>query len=187
MIEWFEKWIGLDCYNEPLRNMQTAVQNFCANWVQNRRENPLLFLAGESGTGKTHCARRVARFALAAAPSVFESGAWRSGPPSVCFVRWPEFIEAESKAWTDEVMESSLTILDDVGSESDRYRSGVGVDKLCQLLDARAKKNRFTFITSNYGVEEWAERDTRVADRLLRNSVRVPLDGVTSWALRFLA
>ena len=103
------------------------------------------------------------------------------------FVRWSEFIESESDGVERDARDIGLTILDDVGSESDRYRSGVGVDKLCQLLDARAKKNRFTFITSNYGVEEWAERDTRVADRLLRNSVRVPLDGVTSWALRYLA
>jgi DNA replication protein DnaC len=187
MTNWQTKWLRLEARFDGVQQLADEVEAFMGRFVRNDQDRRLLFVSGESGTGKTHCALAAFAFARAVAHHAWVEGHWIGGPPSVTFVRWSEFIESESDGVERDARDIGLTILDDVGSESDRYRSGVGVDKLCQLLDARAKKNRFTFITSNYGVEEWAERDTRVADRLLRNSVRVPLDGVTSWALRYLA
>jgi DNA replication protein DnaC len=182
MSKWNDKWLRLDCYHPSLNALAVSVERFCSRWVYNHRPMLLLVLAGDSGTGKTHSAKAIHRFATAASMSAYDLGHWRNGPPDVSYCAWAEFIDAESSMWERQLIETSMAILDDVGSESDRYRSGASVDRLCRILSARDGKS--TVITTNLGVEEWAARDKRVADRLLRGSDYVKIEGVQSWALR---
>lgn len=73
-------------------------------------------------------------------------------------------------AWLDEVRGCSLLILDDVGIETDVFKSGLPTARLCELLNERVGK--FTVITTNVPLGSWAPRwDARVEDRLLRDSM----------------
>jgi DNA replication protein DnaC len=78
-----------------------------------------------------------------------------------------------------DMFEVDLLVIDDIGAEHDPSKSGV--NKLCQILSRRETK--FTVITSNISPAHWPERfDTRIADRLLRNSEVIELWSVPSYA-----
>jgi len=73
-----------------------------------------------------------------------------------------------------------LLLLDDVGAEVDRYKSGEPTERLRALLDARA--GHFTVISTNLPPAMWSIRyDARVEDRMLRNSIIVDLHNVPPW------
>lgn len=82
----------------------------------------------------------------------------------------------------DDAFENDLVILDDIGAETDQYKSGIPNDKLCQILSRREK--RFTVVTTNIAPQNWMERfDGRINDRLCRNSVILDISGVPSYAI----
>ncbi len=118
-----------------------------------------------------------------------ESGAWDKGGrvPSATFSRWAETVDDFKKdeklgraGILPELMDADLLLLDDVGADDDPWK--VGVNKLCQILNRRETK--FTVITTNFPPDQWPQRfDTRIADRLLRNSEVVDLFGVPSYAM----
>jgi DNA replication protein DnaC len=71
-----------------------------------------------------------------------------------------------------EVDESSMVIIDDIGTETDRYRTGIPCSRLCQLLDHC--RNKWLWITTNKHPNEWATTwDKRVEDRMLAGDVLV--------------
>ncbi len=158
--------------------MTEAVELLAKQFFLNDRSAPVLILAGCNGVGKTHCGRALAAWGRAVAVEAWSRGHW-SKPPTVSFVRWAEFIESDSGGVERDAREADLSILDDVGAETDRFKSGAPIDKLCQILGCREK--RFTLIASNLTVGQWAERDARVADRMLRGSVIVSLKNTKSW------
>ena len=80
-------------------------------------------------------------------------------------------------------MDADVLFLDDIGSESDKYRSGETIDALCQVLGRR--ENKWTIVTTNYLIEEWPTAfDARVSDRLFRNSIICDLRHSGSYAMR---
>ena len=75
---------------------------------------------------------------------------------------------------------ADFLVIDDIGAESDRYKSGEAIDKLCQILSRR--EGMFTVVTTNVEPSNWsALLDARVADRLLRKSVVVDMFEVPSF------
>jgi DNA replication protein DnaC len=164
--------------------MATEARKFCARWFRNHPCPGLLVLAGQTGCGKTHTARRIADFARRASFSAYENGQWGTKVPSVDFVYWPEFVDkirAGQAGQMRDAFESDLLVLDDLGAADDPFR--IGTDKLCQVLTMREK--RFTVATTNIEPAAWEQSfDRRIADRLLRNSVVVDLTQVPSYTLR---
>jgi len=73
-----------------------------------------------------------------------------------------------------------LLILDDIGFSADR--TGFITNALGEILNRRAGK--WTFLTSNLFVEEWAKRDPRIASRMLRDGNRVVRFDCRDFALR---
>lgn len=95
---------------------------------------------------------------------------------------WPaladEFREKNLSVLPD-LFETDFILLDDVGAEDDPFK--IAADKLCQVLTRRARK--FTVITSNKRVEDYATIDPRISDRLLRNHSKImDLKNVPSFA-----
>lgn len=183
--EWQRKWLALDAHHPAVQTMADAAEAFCKRWVANRQEQTLLVLSGETGTGKTHTGRAIHRFCTQASMLAFEKGGWGAKQvPSTVFIAWPaaanEFNEKNFSAM-DDACANDLVVLDDVGAENDPWK--VCADKLCQILSRR--ENKFTVITTNLPVTAWAESfDVRISDRLMRNSIYVPLQGVPSYATR---
>ena len=178
----FERWFpGMNAYNIELKMLGNAMKQFCFQFYKNERNNPLMFVAGESGIGKTKCAVGVKAYCRAVAMPAWEAGYWKqSSLPEVCFVRWADYISNVNQGLERDMRQSDVAIIDDVGSEADRFKNDFPIDKFCQILSAR--EGRFTFITSNLFQEQWAEKDSRIGDRLLRGSHIVELRETKSWS-----
>lgn len=95
---------------------------------------------------------------------------------------WPHLLDVfKEGGWDalDEMMETTVLILDDIGAAHDP--SKVGVDKLGQLLTRRERM--WNFVTTNIAPEKWETVfDRRVASRLFRNAEIVDLSGVPDFA-----
>jgi DNA replication protein DnaC len=158
---------------------------FCDRWFKNEPFRSLIVLVGESRSGKTHVAKAIARFCRAASLNAFESGNWGSSSiPSIYYGEWPVIVDSFKEGnygAMDSLMDDDLVVLDDIGAEHDPSKNAV--NKLCQILTRREK--RFTVITTNVPMSRWpATFDTRVADRLVRNSVVIDLFGVPTYGMQ---
>lgn len=185
---WQREHLRLDCFDTSVQRMATAGETFMARWYRRSDCDRLLVLAGHTGCGKTHTLRALRRFADKARVLAAEQGFWKF-PPSVWFAYWPvlarEISEAASpmSSIITDCAEADLLLLDDVGSESDKYKTGETIDALCQLLSRRA--GRWTIITTNISPAAWPTRfDIRVADRLHRGSRVIDLSKAGSYAMR---
>ena len=185
--KWQQKWIGLSVVSPDIQRLADAAEAFCGRFYRNNTKKSLLVIVGNFGSGKTHTAKAIFRFCLAAAMSAYEAGHWGKGDgkiPSAIFISWPEAANAFAEKQfgiMEDAVETKLVILDDIGAETDQYKSGLSKDKLCQILSRREK--RFTVITTNVAPENWTEMfDGRVDDRLCRNSVICDITKVKSFA-----
>jgi DNA replication protein DnaC len=184
---WIRQWLNLDIWNEDVAGLAQHVHQFCSGWTHQRKSARVLVVSGRSGCGKTHAMSGAMAFSRRACFSLAELGLWKF-PPHIQWTNWPQkarlIIEGFPMASVmQDSVDADVLFLDDIGAESDKYRSGETTDALCQLLSRRAIK--WTMITTNYLPEEWPTRwDARVADRLLRNSVICDMRGCGSYATR---
>lgn len=101
--------------------------------------------------------------------------------PSITFVEWSE-IAVEDKRDDDllfqEATKSDILLLDDIGSEIDKFKTNEPKERLRRLLGER--EGKYTAITTNIPQENWnSVWDDRVEDRLLRgNAIVVDLFGI---------
>jgi DNA replication protein DnaC len=182
--KWQQKWIGLEVVHPKLQELGDSASSFCGRWFANDPEKSLLVIIGHYGSGKTHVARAIFKFALTASMAAFETRKWPGGRfPQSMYLPWPQAVnEFEQKNFSclADAMSVELLVLDDIGAENDPWK--VASDRLCQILSRRERM--FTVVTSNIQPAEWADKfDGRIADRLLRNSVIVDLSGVPSYAI----
>lgn len=181
---WQRKWLAMDVTHPKIQTLATQVEAYCKRFIHQGAGAKQLVIQGDSGNGKTHAAKQIYNWSRAVSMCAFETlGTW-SRPPSSMLVAWPSvsdgFKEGEFGIVKD-LCETDLTVIDDIGAESDR--SQIATDKLCQILSQREGK-RWTVITTNIQPELWGEKfDVRIADRLLRDSTFIDLDGVPSYAL----
>lgn len=130
-------------------------------------------VSGSVGTAKTRCGRALHHYCGVVAKETFDRGNWgTSALPRSMFIEWltvasPETCdEREFDTIVREAERASIVIIDDIGTETDRFRTGVPTQRLCHMLN-RIEKG-FAYITTNKKASVWAETwDARVEDRLL--------------------
>ena len=127
-------------------------------------------IAGPCGTGKSHVAKSCSRFFKTNAIELFVEGPWRTGSeiPFGYFRDW-KVLTTRNDFDFDDAMNlidaAGFVVLDDVGSETDRFRSGLPTERLLRALDAR--QDKFLMITTNAPLAQWPKAfDNRVASRL---------------------
>lgn len=144
----------------------------------------LLLLAGNNGSGKTHCAKAVRKWV-----GLVGHGKEFVWPESnhisrldCVYWHWPNLLDTfKNGGWdvVEDMFKTAVLIIDDLGAGHDP--SGVGTDKLCQVLSKREK--RWTLITTNIMQPAWEESfDRRVASRFVRNSTIVDLSDVPDFS-----
>ena len=161
------------------------MQDFGFDFFSHKRSRRLV-LCGHPGCGKTQLGKALCRWAGAVSMLAWERGHY-SSPPGSLFLQWQEVCDRleDSRASMvqelSEAIESPLLVVDDIGAESDRFKSGKGIDALCYLL-TRRQDSGFTLLTTNVLPARWKERwDARVDDRLKRNSEVVDMSQCPSW------
>ncbi len=155
--------------------LAAGVQTLAARWFRNDQSAKRhIVVTGDVGCGKTHCSRALFNFCRGAAFAAWEQH-WGAASfksiPSVEYMDWMEVASPEKAReeqfarWLQDAERSSILILDDVGTETDQYRTGIPTQRLCQLLNRM--ENKFLWITTNVLVNDWEKKwDRRVADRL---------------------
>jgi DNA replication protein DnaC len=160
------------------------VWSFCKRMVKAPTDGAKMVLVGNSGAGKTMAARCVYNWLGCARVGMSWMRDNRHHYPSQQWIYWPAFLDAlKAGEWNrvNSACEVTLLVLDDIGSEHDP--SKLGVDKLCTILEKRARM--WTIVTTNILPSEWEARfDRRVASRLARNGRIVDLSQVPDYSTR---
>ena len=169
----------LKCDEETHDDLAPAI-DAAGRWVEAFRANAAprwLTLTGKTGTGKTHIARRVFKWAR---DRVDLSGT----AYCVSVTYWPRFVAELKAGEAFAVMRDMATwpvlFLDDIGAERDT--SGFTTEQLNTLLGQRV--DRWTILTSNLLLPQLAAAEPRIADRIIRRpNLRAELN-CTSYARR---
>lgn len=162
--------------------MEREAGLFCLEMWHSPHRGRLLLLAGNNGTGKTHCAKAINLWVKTVGPSkewvVKADGERRRAYLDVIYWHWPRLLDRFKEGqWdlVDDMIDIPCLILDELGGGHDP--SKVGTDKLCTLLSHREKK--WTVITTNILPSEWESVfDRRITSRFFRNSTLIDLSDV---------
>lgn len=97
---------------------------------------------------------------------------WGNRVPTISWCNWSDFAEIDPRdrdgAW-DDVALADLVVIDDLGSEVDKFKSGRPTENIRLMLEDRFKGRKATLITTNIPAREFDTRwDPRVAGRLAR-------------------
>lgn len=157
-----------ETHHPKIAQLAISCKRFLFACLLDIRENGTWFIIeGNTGCGKSHVAKRLRRF-YNGSKIEFWTGS-ESHLPNALWGYWPEVVGWDDDDFDDfvsEVKTSKLIILDDVGAESDRYRSGEPATRLARVLERCDTK--WVFITTNVSSRQWRERwDQRVSDRML--------------------
>lgn len=164
----YEQWFGLDQTHHPsIPWLLNAGKWFCNALRSEERAPRWLAISGSPGCGKTKVARGIYRFSMSHGPDIIARKGlvkWASA-----WINWRSVAEADDeddfKDALFEVRECSLLVMDDLGAETDRYKSGVPISRLRQFLAEIERK--WIILTSNQTLAELTGRyDSRVVDRL---------------------
>ncbi|HZG62294.1 MAG TPA: AFG1/ZapE family ATPase [Rubrobacteraceae bacterium] len=149
------------------------VEEYLANWEENREEGRGLYLCGGVGTGKTHLA-----------VAILNELVRKKRVPSL-FVTVPELLdnlrETYNKPgrnldeWMDAVQNAEFLVLDDLGSE--RPTEWVR-ERIFVIVNHRYREALPTVFTSNIGPEELpAQLSGRTASRIIAMCEGVEIEG----------
>lgn len=182
-VAWLSRWIKLDPHTKDIVALQDAVFDFCCGYAANPRRGGRLLIYGSNGTGKSHTAKSVYRWAdriQTYLPFVPRMDSF--GTPSPEYRHWPKVVDGfKNDQWDlEDLFTANLLVLDDIGAEHDPSR--VGIEKLYMLLDAR--EFRWTLVTTNILPEAWEQKfERRICDRLFRNFTHVDLTETPSYVV----
>ena len=148
-----------------------------------------LTLAGKTGTGKTHLAKKVLRqFTDQNRFEVkYDALDQRILGNTSMWVDWRKLcIDARTQGCdhyrlVDDICREWFVVIDDLGAGRDN--TGFVTDIADQIISGR--KEKWTLITTNLSLRELADKmDVRIADRLLRNNGVVVEVNAKSFALK---
>lgn len=135
--------------------------DFALDFKEAKSPRWITFL-GKSGTGKTHCARRLWNHLSALLD-------WRSCGFNKREIYWPRFVSELRSGGAFEnfrdLWKWPVLFLDDICAERDT--TGFTSEQLNTLIGCR--ENKWTIITSNKLLHQIAELEPRIADRMIRN------------------
>ena len=180
---WLAKWTNLKTgHSKAVEVLCHKVYRFCGGVWERPTRGGLLVLAGGNGNGKTTALRAIKRWCDQVAVSKrYENGRGQVQCVVSRFWHWPRLLdELKGGGWSavDGCIDATVLLLDELGGGYDR--SGIGTDKLCQILSQR--EGRWTAVSTNIMPEHWEEAfDKRVASRFLRKSVIVDLSSAPDW------
>lgn len=184
-ISWGDKVLKIKRYHPKHDELCQEAFMFFWDWFF-KRDPRCLTIAGESGVGKTLVLSRLYAWCGGMRITAWEKGGWKGNPPLIWKVYWPDLVSSyqDQGRWDDllpSLSEPSLLFIDDVGKESDRYKSGDNKRILLSVLSHRQYK--WTFITTNKHPSNFPKDwDFATEDRLYRNGGQaVNLFGVDSY------
>lgn len=142
---------------------------FARRAILRERPFPWVVLSGKSGCGKSRVARRAIRIVRETAIDAWANGIWPK-PPVTAFADWPKIAEIQDpedyEGAARDLREADVVVLDDLGAETDKFKSGEHASRLRRLLSDL--EGKAVFITTNLKPSEWAQKwDGRVESRLL--------------------
>lgn len=156
--------------------MAHAVEYWSMNLARYGTEWRTLVLSGPFGCGKTHALSAARRYVRGVRMDLWPEP-WPS-PPQYYTCNWSDFVREQvqhtNEEMREDLLDSHIVFLDDIGSEEDTFKSGAPTRILGDILGRLHEKRRFVFITTNIAQEHWANRwDGRVEDRLLRMNATI--------------
>lgn len=165
-----EKVLGLDERETPGRRIALHAESWIKAAGRNKRDRGTwLVISGPTGIGKSHALRRCRRFLANHAIDFWAEGLWPS-VPAVVFAVWSRVCELPRDEWDEwlyDLRRAAVVILDDVGSEVDRFRSGEPAERLRVVLEECGAK--WLAISTNADPKTWESTfDARVVSRLNR-------------------
>jgi len=196
------RWFGLSPYTAEIVQLVTQAEKWGRDCMACRqlelgglKATPkLLVICGNNGTGKSKTLRGLFDYFRACRMEAWGRGFWKLGPPDVKLADWSRWAtlpltEADGgRPLFEDLFDPDVLLLDDVGVDTDRFRSGEALVNLTTLLTRR--EGKWTALTTNYLPETWVGTDAapgrfgkRVGDRLYRDSVIVAIRSTKSWAL----
>lgn len=124
-------------------------------------------ISGSTGCGKTHVARGIYRFVQAWGVDI--CFAQRRSHWGSMWIDWPNVAELDDeedfKDVRYELERATFVVIDDLGSETDRFKNGVSASRLRRVLSLI--EHKWVVLTTNLTLPEMIESyDIRVADRL---------------------
>ena len=146
-----------------------------------------LWLAGQSGIGKSWLATKTFQFARRHAPSIINGRIYRDVDSpfdtrlvTSAIIYWKDVMGAKRdpsrlkyNALMEECRDVDLLLLDDIGGES--RQSVIGeweISDLEEIVDARARsRGKWTIYTSQKPIAAIAELSQRVSSRILRRTI----------------
>ena len=168
-----------------------SIARFTEGWIKAASNNDpaaksrWLVLAGATGVGKTHALQRAYTFLRNHSGDLWPRP--YAMPPGVVRYTWSRIVGLGPLSWDDievEAQRARMVLLDDMGSETDRFRTGEPVERLRTLLDACASK--WLLVTTNVPKAKFLDVfDARVASRLER-AVVLDLVGVPDYRPRLI-
>lgn len=129
-----------------------------------------IVFSGSPGCGKTKTARSLYQFSEANGAELI--AAHKTYHWSSLWIDWPNVAEAKNEDVFEEyqyrIQTARFIVLDDVGSETDQFRSGMPAARLRRVLSMfEGKPLRWVVITTNADYGQLVEKyDARAADRL---------------------
>lgn len=181
---WRSRNLKLDEAQEGGAKLARAMEQYIKTAAQNKRNGgTFLCVVGPNGTGKTHACRAAVRVLNSWAVDLWAQNYWPGGRiPAAEFAVWSKRVAVERalfEDWTDQLHQAAWIFLDDVGSETDQFRSGEPVERLRRVLDLA--RTHWMVVTTNIPRDKWSTAfDQRVADRL-RAARIVDLSGTPSY------
>jgi len=181
---WQQKWFAMEVTHPKVQEMASALQALGFRWFRNAAHDgpSTVVLRGESGCGKTHCAKRLLRWCQSVAVTACSQGHYPTRAPSAMYAEWGGVVDGFKEGCyeiMDDLCGVDMLVLDDLGSEHDPSRNALS--KLCHVLTRR--EGLWTVITTNIKATDWGRRwDMRVADRLLRHSKVIDLAGTPTYS-----
>lgn len=181
-IKDWEKFLEFDTFGDKqLEGLIGCCARF--SWRIKDGEPPSwLTILGDSGTGKTHCARKIWDWAK-------RKFTWTKSSFIEEEIYWPELVgrlrdteDRDAKEKLKDIAKWPVLFIDDIGAERDK--TGYSSDLLNTLMGQRV--NRWTIITSNLPLHKIAEVDVRISDRIIRErgNEMIEIEGLKSYALR---
>jgi len=171
-----------ETHHPKVTSLAKAGERFVRKIAHNDfRTGRRLILSGPPGTGKTKVAWAIYRYVKAFSADI----AWNHGGKHFekKWIDWPDVAETDKESdfedLCQEIGESEFIVLDDVGSETDRFKSGLPASRLRRVLSRTEKK--WIIVTTNLPKAELLNLyDARVADRF-KVFKWLSLDGVPSY------